>query len=285
MKFLIENYAGYDSTQALYFHKHINDYEEHSCVIRPNNVSLFDSFDMINPDVYISSANKLSKDALLYIKQNQDKDIKLVICVDGLSADDVQSLDDVIKKNGVNCHFFFTSGDISSKIKTRIVQIRNGADINLEPSLKIDYNIEKAIFVNSASNIRNYGGTFHVISCNPNFKDSADFYLPITMLSSIYDRYEEIIFTEIRENLSQCFFDAIYRGKRVYYDILDEGQSHKADEIINSALKVGNSLNYNNPNRLMDFENIKKYIKEKNSSINRTKTLLSQLPQKVKKDA
>jgi len=285
MKFLIENYAGYDSTQALYFHQHINNYEEHSALIRQNNMSLFDSFDTIEPDVYLCSAQKLSKDALLYIKQNPDKDIKLIVCVDGISDDDIQSIDGAIKKSGVNCHFFFTSSNVSNKIRTRLVQIRNGVDINLQPSLKIDYNIQKAIIVNKVTKIRNYDGTFHVISNNPQLKDSVDFYLPITMLASIYSKYDEIIFTDIQENLSQCFFDAIYHGKKVYYDIVDEDQSKKADEIIDLILKVGNGLNYNNPNKLIDFTDLKKYVIDKHSSINRTKTLLSQLPQKVKQNA
>lgn len=282
MKFLIENYAGYESTQALYFHKHINDYNEHSCVIRPNNISIFDSFDIIKPDVYICSASKLSKDALLYIKQN--KDIKLIICVDDISNDDIQSLDDIIKQSEVICHFFFTSGNINNKkVRTRIVQIRNGADINLEPSLKIQYNIQKAILVNKATKIKNYNGTFHVISCNPNLKDSIDFYLPVTMLPSVYGKYEEIIFTDLQENLSQCFFDAIYNGNKVYYDIVDEDKAKKADEIIDTTFKVGNSLNYNNPNKLINFDDLKRYVAEKHSSLNRTKTLLSQLPQSSNK--
>jgi hypothetical protein len=116
-------------------------------------------------------------------------------------------------------------------------------------------------------------------------KDSVDFCLPITMLSSIYSKYEEIIFTEISNSLPQYFFDAIYHGEKVYYDIVDEAKSKLADEIVGSVLKVGNGLNYNNPDKITDFTDLKKHIEEKHSSLNRTKTLLSQLPQKVKSDA
>jgi hypothetical protein len=282
MKFLIENYAGYESTQPLYFHKHINDYEEHSCVIRQNNTSVFDAFDTINPDVYIASAHTLSRDSVMYLRDNKGKDIKLLICTDGLSNEEFQSLEGVLKKNDVNCHFYFNSSESHNSKRSRVVQIRNAVDINLEPALKIDYRIQKAIFVNKSSKIKNHQGTFHVVSVNRQMKDNVDFCLPITMLASIYSKYEEIIFTEITNSLPQYFFDAIYRGEKVYYDIIDEEKSKLADEIVGSVLKVGNGLNYNNPDKITDFTELKKIIEEKHSSLNRTKTLLSQLPQKVK---
>lgn len=285
MKFLIENYSGYESTQPLYFHKHINDHEGHSSVIRSNSVSVFDAFDMVNPDVYIASAHTLSRDAVMYLRENRDKDIKLLICTDGLSVEEIQSLEDVLKKSEVNCHFFFNSLESQASKRSRVVQIRNCADINLEPSLKIDYKIQKAVFVNKSSKIRNYQGTFHVISTNKQMKDDVDFCLPITMLSSIYSKYEEIIFTDISRSIPQYFFDAIYLGEKVYYDILDDEKSKIADEIVGSVLKIGNGLNYNNPDKITDFSSLKKYVEEKHSSANRTKTLLSQLPQKVKSDA
>jgi hypothetical protein len=282
MKFLIENYAGYESTQPLYFHKHINDYEEHSCAIRTNDISVFDAFDAINPDVYIASAHTLSRDSVMYLRENKDKDIKLLICTDGLSSEEMQSLEGVLKNNEVSCHFYFNSSESNGTKRSKVVNIRNGVDLNLEPSLNIDYRIQKAIFVNKSAKIKNHKGTFHIISVNRQIKDSVDFCLPVTMLSSIYSKYEEIIFTDIPNSLPQHFFDAIYRGEKVYYDILDEDKSKLADEIVGSVLKVGNGLNYNNPDKITDFTDLKRYIEEKHSSINRTKTLLSQLPQKVK---
>lgn len=281
MKFLIENYAGYESTQALYFHKHINDYDDHSSVIRPNNASVFDAFDAISPDVYIASAHTLSRDAVLYLKENKHKDIKLLICTDGLSVEEVQSLEEVLKKNDVSCHFFFNSAESQNTKRSRVVHIRNGFDSNIEPALKIDYNIQKAIFVNKSSKIRNYQGTFHVISTNQQMKDNVDFCLPVTMLPSIYSKYEELIFTDLPHSLPQYFFDAIYHSKKVYYDIVDVEKSKLVDELVGSVFKVGNRLNYNNPDKITDFADIKKHVEEKHSSFNRTKTLLSQLPQKV----
>lgn len=285
MKFLIENYAGYESTQPLYFHKHINDYQQHSCVIRQNNASVFDTFDAINPDVYIASAQTLSRDSVMYLKENKHKDIKLVICTDGLSSEEIQSLEDILKKNDVSCHFYFNSSETQHSQRSRVVHIRNCFDANLEPALKIDYKIQKAVFVNKSSKIKNYQGTFHVVSTNKQMKDSVDFSLPVTMLPSIYSKYEEIIFTDIPKSLPQYFFDAIYHGEKVYYDILDEHKSKLADEIVGSVLKVGNGLNYNNPDKITDFSELKKHLKEKHSSLNRTKTLLSQLPQEVRSDA
>lgn len=280
MRFLIENYASYESTQPLYFHKHISDMPEHTSMIRTGG-SIFDVFDLFKPDVYISSANKLSRDVVMYLVENKDKDIRLVVCVDGLNNEEIQNLDSVLKSNGVECQFFFSTVNIPETRRTRVVQIKNGADINLEKSLKIDYNIQKALIVNKPSQIKNYEGTYHVISTNPQMKDNVDLCLPITMLPSIYPKYEEVIFTDLSTNLPQCFFDAIYSGSRVYYDILDSEKSKKIDEAIDNTFKIGNILNYNSKDKLLDFADLRKKVEEKHSSINRTKTLLSQLPQKV----
>lgn len=283
MKFLIENYSTPDSTQPLYFNKHLNETSEHRSILRQNNASIFDIFDTIRPDVYISSFNTLSKDALLYLQEN--KHIKFLMSIDGLQQQHFLKLEDILQSYEVSCHFFFSVSGQSYSRKYRFVSIRHAADINIKQDLSIVYKAEKCIIVNKDDPSRNYkkdyNGTYHVITNNQSLLKKSDAYLPITLMPSIYNMYEEIIFTDIGSELPQSFFDALYYGKRVYYDIKNENIAQKIDDAVSHIFGVNNVLNYNAPNKLEDFSAVKNIVNEKHLSTNRTKTLLSQLPQKT----
>jgi hypothetical protein len=108
-----------------------------------------------------------------------------------------------------------------------------------------------------------------------------DFYSPVAMLSSLYHKYDEIILTDFTGYIPQVFFDAVYRGVKVYYDINDVNIEQKANETFNKILKIDDKLNYNSKNKLTDFSDLKQLITDKHTGINRAKTLLSQLPQQV----
>ena len=283
MRFLIENYSNPGSTQPMYFNKHINDVPEHQSMIRHNNASIFDIFDTFNPDVYISSINTLSKDSLLYLQENQD--IKLLISIDGLAPASFINLENILQSYNVKCHFFFSSSGKSPSRKNRFVTIRNGADINVQQNMDIKYSIDKCIVFQkedpSRQYSKEYNGTYHVITNNRSLVGHADAYLPITLMPSVYGMYNEVVFTDIGPEVPQVFFDALYYGNKVYYDIKDESSAKKVDDAIASIFGETAILNYQATNRTEDFSEIKNIVREKHSSLNRTKTLLSQLPQKV----
>lgn len=289
MKFLIDNYAEYNNTQALYFHKHINEYEQHSAhIVSNHNMSLYDLFDTFSPDVYITSAHKLSKDSILYLKENQkDKQIKLAISIQGIKNSDVLSIEEILNKHGVNCSFFFLNS--SSKTlpfvkKTNIVRIHDCADLNLELNLDIDFKLDRAFIVDQNTTNKLRSGTYHAISLNPALNGKVDFVLPINLMSAIYKKYDEIIFTDMEDYIPQAFFDAILRGNAVYYQIDNKQHEKVVDEMMAKTFNCEDRLNYNSSNRLSTFDDLKALVIEKHSSQNRTKTLLSQIPNAITKD-
>lgn len=282
MKFLIENYSNDVSTQPLYFNKHINETQGYKAFIRHNNASLFDIFDTIKPDVYITSINTLSKDALLYLQENQN--IKLLISIDGLQEDNFINLDRILQSYNVQCHFFFSSRDKSYSRKHRFVTIRNGADINIKQDLSINYRLNKCIVTQKDNQKvdykKKYTGAYHVVTSNQSLVATADAYIPITLMPSVYRMYDEILFVDIDSDIPQAFFDALYYGNKVYYDITDENIATRVREAIANIIGNEYILDYNDTNKTDNFVDIKNVIRDKHTALNRTKTLLSQLPQK-----
>ena len=285
MKFVIDNYADYNSSQALYFQKHIDSSEEHQCIaINERSMSLFDFFDKTLPDCYISSANKFSRDALLYLTEN--KNIQLILSISNSNNSEVLELESILLESKVNCPFFITNAtddNIPFTKKIKIVRVMEGTDINLDNDLGIDYKIEKAVIVTTDSEkIRRYNSTFHVISSNTELSQVVDIVLPVHMMRASFTHYNEVIFQNFDKHIPQSFFESLAMGKKTYYDIHDKSKADKLDSIMDKIFGVGNSLNYSKPNKLEDFTEIQKKVLEKHTSKNRVKTLLSQIPKNDK---
>jgi hypothetical protein len=279
MKFLIDNYASNQSTQPLYLYKNINQYAEHEAFIRMNGeVSIYDSFDRISPDIYITSVHILSQDAIIYLKENKVK-TRICLCLNGANKDMIEKAEDSFLSNEVPCAFFFTNDyDVKLK-KTRLLYLQEAADLNTTVSFNLKYNIDKAIFTSGDKKIKNYDGTYHILSVDQKPKNNVDFSLPIHIINNLFHNYKEIISTDIYSYIPQYFFDAIARGVKTYYDIENEILAKEIDELCGKILKIDNRLNYNNPNKLDNFEDLRKHVLEKHTCESRTKSFLSQLPQ------
>lgn len=287
MKFLIDNYSDYNTTQPLYFHQHINEYDEHQCHLKSDNsISMYDLFDRFEPDVYITSAHKISKDAVMYLKENQkDKDIKLAIYIQNVKNNEVLAIEDLLKKHGVSCSFFFLNCDKKHKPitkNTNVVMIQDGADVNLSLNLDINFNIDRAFIIDKQTQFKSRTGTYHVITTNPELKDLSDFSLPINLLTAMYSKYNEIIFTNLKDHIPQSVFDAITHGNKVYYDIEDKDASSQLDEIFDKTFGIGSSMNYKSVKKLEDFSKVKELTVDKHNSRKRTRSLLSQIPNAIK---
>lgn len=283
MKFLVDNYATYGSSQALYLSQHINNNDEHESIfLAEQRASLFDTFDKASPDFYITSAEKLSQDAVLYLSEN--KNLKLLLSVANVSNREILEIETILLNAGVSCPLFFSNlGDedmpFTKKIKT--IRIMDAYDENFEitePDIK--FNIDKCIIVTGSTEIRNYDSTFHIVSTEKKLAKDVDFCLPINWLSQIVGNYNEIIFNNIDKGLPQIFFQSIALGKRVFYDVKDSDSSVKLDKMMDSIFGIGDALNYKNLNKMEDFSELQKIVLEKHSSSRRTNSLLSQIPKK-----
>lgn len=60
MKFLIDNYIEYNNSQAIYFQQHLTESGHDVVFINEQKMSMFDYFDKIKPDIYLTNIKKLS---------------------------------------------------------------------------------------------------------------------------------------------------------------------------------------------------------------------------------
>jgi hypothetical protein len=276
MKFLIENYSDYTNTQSLYFSSVLKNLGHECNTYNQKGQSIYDALDKNNPDYFITHANLLTNDYVVYVN-NEKSNIKLLLNVTGLTNEQVVDLDKNFDNDNINCPMFFTNMDqkLLPKIKHRkILAINDCADLNLlKTQSKLKYDMPKAFFLLDKLTYTEFN-PHHTMTNIVKLKKDVDIFLPETQLSALYTNYAEVIFYGIKSYIPQSFFDAILLGCKVYY-ITDNNQPI---DFIDAVLKPNSSLNYFDHNKMQDFNDIREYVKEKHSSQNRVKTLLSQLP-------
>ena len=275
MIFLIDNYETIYHTQPLYLHTGFTNMGHNSIMSDFQKNSIFDLFDTVKPNVVITSAQRLNNSLLFYLHENKDLGIKLIINVDNTREEDLVQVKDYMSSQGVVPYFFFTSNySLPEKIgKINVLKLLPAADRNQVQDLNFDYNIDKAIITDNVDQDIQYSSSFHVISMNPELTGKVDVSLPCVGMRSIYSKYNEVIFNDIKD-INQAFFDALRIAKKVYYkNKKDTGIKEK----INKILKVDCDLDYNSEKRTQDFSELKKIIEQKHTGENRAKTILSQI--------
>lgn len=272
MKFLVQNYASEQNTQAMYLARGLN-IDEHQSTLWNNSCSLYDIMDKEKPDYFITSISMLSKDFVHYVENHPSVNMKLLLNIDNVSQEIVNSTETILSNKNVKCGFFFCN-DLNIKTKkVRLVNINNAYDAYLEGNSHIKYTIGKAIIINKKEDIEKYEGSYHVLSNKRELANIADIVFPETQLFSLFHNYDEII-VHIEDIIPQVFFDAIMHGNKVYY----KSSNKDVKNHIQKVLKTDAILDYEDENKLTDFTEIKKTVSEKHSSHNRVRTLLSQLP-------
>jgi len=283
MKFIIDNYTTTSSSQALYFAEHIHAMEEHEVyMLKQGKESIFDAFDRFGPDVYITSTNLLSRDAVMYM--TQQKNINLIVSINGTNNNDVLEIESAILESKINCPFFISNlrddkQPMTKKIK--VIRFMESVDTNFDTEVSIDYNIDKLVVAGKESpNIRNYYGTFHVASQAKELANIADLCLPINILSPLLENYKEVVFQEFGNYIPQLFFHSLAIGKPTYYDLEDQEKADMVDDTCDKVFGVGNKLNYSCVDKITDFKDLQEKVLAKHTSRNRVKSLLSQIPKK-----
>lgn len=285
MKFLIDSYSDpIFSTQSMYLHYHLDDMDEHTSYITSPNMPLYDTLDAFKPDVYITSARTLRWDYIEYCKDNKPN-IKTFINIDDTKAGDIFDVIEEIGSKNIEAKIF---GNPTKKqrinIKTDVMPMMPAIDLNIDKYFKgnkikwknkIDYllvcdnyhsiNMPKEMLESSS---------FHVFSQDGN-GDLLETIVKYHMEG--FHNYEQIIFTNLQNGLSQLFFEALSSGTPTYYCNAEDNH----DEMLSKILKTDQTLNWKDKSRVTDFSSIISHIKEKHTSLNRTKTLLSQLPQVI----
>jgi len=268
MKILIKDYSSEHSTEPHYLNTIFNMIECNSTLWN-NNLSTFDMFDLVKPDIYLTHFHHINKDVMLYLAENRD--IDLILNITGMSQDQLQKLESIFIDAKINPALLFVNQydpPIHSK-KYNIVPILHGADIFL-PHQPKEYDIECAIFVNNKEQIKPMGDTYHCISNNSELQENADIIFPIHMLAGIYHNYNKCVIRYFNNVFSQLFFDAAIRIP-TFFDISNRESLNK------NLSKLLGSDEYCNIDNL-NSGSIADKIKSKHTCLHRAKSVLSQLP-------
>jgi hypothetical protein len=271
MKILISDYSSDYSTEPLYLNTIFNQIGCKSTLLS-NDVSVFDSFDTCEPDIYITHHSILSKDLLVYLASATRK-IDLAINITGISQDDLSKMDSIFSSNNIVPSMYFVNRyDHSLFSRNKITTILHGADLFLSSEAK-QYDIEYGIFVDDASQIKLLDSTYHYITYLKTAEKDADIFLPVHRLTHMYHNYKHIVFKYFHNIFPQAFFDAAVRSGSVLFDLSDR-----------SALQSNLSKLFGDEN-YCDFANtstgsIKDKVLGKHTCFHRAKSLLSQFPAK-----
>lgn len=278
MKFLVTDFETTQSTEAAYLSHELNQHEEHESILISARDSIYDYGDKFKPDVIISSLNALSRGVIDYLVDN--KHIKFILHTGDTLLKKVIEIETILLEKEINCVFMFSN---IKPILTRdipFVRISSGADIgliNTQTHKLFEY--PKALFLTKDATFENISQffrsneQFHVIT-NVQADGHVDVYKPERLMIPLYRSYKEIVFIGLNENIPQAFFETLAMGIKTYYISHDE----KVKAALNKVFGAGINLDYDSDTKLTDFSDLRQLVVTKHTSINRAKTLLSQIP-------
>jgi hypothetical protein len=275
MKFIISDYSSYNQTEPLYFDRTLNLLDGCSSTLwNGSNISAYDIFDLVKPNIWITHIKSIVTDALAYMAK-ENNDIQLIVNITGATQEEVSNVENFILDKNINCAFFFTNLDDSNIQckKIKILTLPLGIDLFTRNG-KLKYSIDKGVIINDLSAIKPEVYTYHYLSNNLSLDGKVDITLSIDKIASIISNYKEIVFTYFDRVIPQLFFDASYRTNKVYFNIADSEKTN----YVNSKFKKLLKIDYDICDENINFEEIKQKIKSKHTCMNRVKSLLSQLP-------
>lgn len=270
MKVLISDYSSVYSTEPHYFNTTLNIIDCKSS-IWPQNLSTFDAFDIMKPDLHITHHKKITRDLIIYLQENTN--IDLVINISDITQDGLNTLESVLSESKIKPAALFVNY-YDHKLKSKnanITTILHGADLFLGSEPK-QYDIDYGIIIDDKSQIKPIGDTYHYITNIPSLERVADIFLPTNRLTHCYHNYRNIVLRYFDGKFPQLFFDAALKTS-VFFDIENR---ENLDKYLNKLL----GDNENKYCLLTDPTSgkLETKIKNKHTCLHRTKSLLSQLP-------
>jgi hypothetical protein len=266
MKVLVDNYSSIYTTEPMYLSTTINSIDGCSSTIFPTDykISVYDKFDLVKPDIYITHAMFLNNDVISYLVEN--KNIQVVINISGINQAQVSQVEEMFLYHNLKSLLFFINYHNHGLVckNFNIFALPHSADLYLGVSKDVKYDIDSGIIVSEKSQISKRNGTYHYISLNNSMIKDVDIVMSTVQLSNIYQNYKNIIIKPFRKVVPQYFYDAIFYGQSVSYE--NDGKEDPMIDMIQGIFKD------------LDPKVLKETVRNKHTCLNRTKSLLSQLP-------
>lgn len=107
MRILIQNYSSEYTTEPLYFMECFKRVGIDAHLWADSNVSAFDMFDTVRPDVFVGHFAYLTEDVVKYLSQN--KNIKTIINITGTNSQQLKGITDTFTAMGLENPVLFTN--------------------------------------------------------------------------------------------------------------------------------------------------------------------------------
>lgn len=272
MRVLIDNYSSRTSTEPIYFEQTMKRVGIEAVVWNRNQISTYDVFDRVQPDLFITHHNRLDNDIVKYLF-GSTKPLDLVLNVTSLDEEKSVALNQLLKDlktKKVNVPFVFSNtpeGIPEARLKDfKTHSILPGADLFIPNHSGLDFEIDAArvymggvYFSEVFANFDKHD-TYHNIEIGAKTQGS-DFSATAVDMMPLYLKYKQICFIGKPEDLvSQLLFDSKIRHDNV--TLLSDDQE-RLDTILEGVYKT----NLASPQD----------IKKRHTCLHRTKRLLSKL--------
>jgi len=267
MKAIVQNYVTAFSTESMYITETINRISGCSAAYWKNNISAYDIFDTVKPDIFFTHASFLKRDTVEYLSNNAN--IECIFNITGLNQDVVNNVNNLIRDQNIKCPLLYTNElNKSLKSKINLQYIPLGFDqynpiINEIPDYKIDlgcFSISKEVSVPEEFK------TYHILGSVSN----ADIKSTILEIPSLCTRYKNFVIYDDSNIVSQAFYTSLYHGTSTYYHTSNE----KIKQAIKNITKSENTFDINNKEEYQ-WKDIQEQIKSKHTGANRVKTMFS----------
>ena len=275
MRVLIDNYSSRTSTEPIYFEQTMKRVGIEAVAWNRNQISTYDVFDRVQPDLFITHHNHLDNDIIKYLF-GSTKPLDLVLNVTGLDEEKSVALNQLLqdlKTKKVNVPFVFSNtpeGIPEARLKDfKTHSILPGADLFIPNHSGLDFEIDAArVYMGEVFANFDKHDTYHNIEIGEKTQFS-DFSATAVDMMPLYLKYKQIYFIGKPEDLvSQLLFDSKIRHDNV--TLLSDDQE-RLDTILESVYKT----NFASPQD----------IKTRHTCLHRTKRLLSKLKVDVNQQA
>jgi len=268
MRVLIDNYSSRTSTEPIYFEQTMKRIGIEAVVWNRNQISTYDIFDRVQPDLFITHHNQFYDDVIKYL-YNSTKQMDLVLNVTGLDKEGSVELNQLLQKlkaGRIGIPFVFSNtprGIPEARLKDfKTHSILPGADLFIPNHSSLDFKIDAArVYMSELDH--DFNGehkTYHNIDIREG-GEFFDFSATVVDMMPLYLKYKQICFIGTPEDIfSQLLFDSKIRHGDVKLISDNQEGLHK---ILEGEFETNNPLPQD--------------IKARHTCLHRTKRLLSKL--------
>ena len=208
MKLLIQNYSSSFTTEPFYLMECFKRVGVDAHLWADNNISAFDMFDTVQPDVFIGHFAYLTEDIVKYLSQN--KNIKPVINITGTNDQQLKGIIETFMSIGLENHILFTNNFVHSH-GDGVHKILPAFDVFIQAA-QPQFNIPLAVVTNdkneSVDNFVKDKEVYHIVSYGAK-EDWADYPTDIRNFWGMSRCYDEVtLMDDGLISTSQFFFQA-----------------------------------------------------------------------------